>query len=169
MFLRKFDLLGICMMICGSCTPVYYYGFSCPGFEFYQAFYIAQVWIFCFVALYVSLRPAQKDFKKIWVLATAWIIAGYSTGPGLIHLTVYLDPKYLYAIDFNAYAIGGTIYAGGAVIYALKFPERFFKGRFDNVGNSHNIFHVCCLIGAIWHWKASFTMFHERQLFVCPI
>jgi hypothetical protein len=25
------------------------------------------------------------------------------------------------------------------------------------------------LIGAIWHWRASFTMFHERQLFVCPI
>jgi len=74
----------------------------------------------------------------------------------------FMDSKYLYAMDFNGVAIGGGIYAGGAVLDALRFPERFFKGYFDNFGNSHNIFHVCCLIGAALHWRISFNMFHER-------
>jgi predicted membrane channel-forming protein YqfA (hemolysin III family) len=33
--------------------------------------------------------------------------------------------------------LGGLIYAGGAGIYALKFPERYFKKRFDIIGASH--------------------------------
>jgi predicted membrane channel-forming protein YqfA (hemolysin III family) len=33
--------------------------------------------------------------------------------------------------------IGGLIYAGGAGIYALKIPERWFKRYFDIVGASH--------------------------------
>ena len=71
-----------------------------------------------------------------------------------------MDEKYLYALNLNAYVIGGSIYVVGAVIYALKFPEKYFKGYVDNLGNSHNIFHVCCLTGAIWHWYAAFDMFH---------
>lgn len=73
-----------------------------------------------------------------------------------------MDEKYLYTIDYNAFLRGGAIYAGGAVVYALKLPERYFKGMFDIVGNSHNIFHVCCLIGATMHWRANLQMFYER-------
>jgi len=27
--------------------------------------------------------------------------------------------------------IGGTTYAAGAIVYALKIPERFYPGKFD--------------------------------------
>jgi adiponectin receptor len=116
----------------------------------------------------VTVRELKKEKRNSWLINIAWIIAGYSTVPGLIHLNFYMEPKYLYALDFNGIAIGGAIYAGGAVLDALRFPERFFKGYFDNLGNSHNIFHVCCLIGAAWHWRVNLRMFQERQLFVCP-
>eukprot|EP00345_Euplotes_harpa_P006125 CAMPEP_0168318120 /NCGR_PEP_ID=MMETSP0213-20121227/287_1 /TAXON_ID=151035 /ORGANISM="Euplotes harpa, Strain FSP1.4" /LENGTH=50 /DNA_ID=CAMNT_0008319121 /DNA_START=1300 /DNA_END=1448 /DNA_ORIENTATION=- len=44
------------------------------------------------------------------------------------------DPFYWY--------IGGATYIFGAFIYAIKFPERYFPGKFDFGGHSHNLFHV---------------------------
>jgi adiponectin receptor len=37
--------------------------------------------------------------------------------------------------------IGGAIYIGGAIIYSLRIPERFFPYKFDFFGSSHNIHH----------------------------
>jgi adiponectin receptor len=37
----------------------------------------------------------------------------------------------------------------GAIIYAMKFPECCWPGRFDYLGASHNILHVASLWG-IW-------------------
>ncbi|KFY23639.1 hypothetical protein V493_05740 [Pseudogymnoascus sp. VKM F-4281 (FW-2241)] len=42
-------------------------------------------------------------------------------------------------------------YVGGAVVYMAKVPERFAPGRFDVWGSSHQIFHVCVLLGAASH------------------
>lgn len=69
--------------------------------------------------------------------------------------------------DYITYAIGGTIYVFGAMLYALKFPERYFPGVFDYLGNSHNIFHTCCVIGAGMHWYACVKTFHQRTLNPC--
>ena len=57
-FLRKFDLVGITLMICGSCTPPFYYGFMCEEDSFYRNLYLVQVWFFCLIALIVSLLPS---------------------------------------------------------------------------------------------------------------
>ena len=78
-------------MICGACTPVFYYGFLCPGFEFYQILYISQCWMFSFVALYVALKPQKKIEDNQGILTAAFIIAGYSVLPGLIHLQYFMD------------------------------------------------------------------------------
>ena len=120
-------------------------------------------------ALYITMKPSQKDFGKTWVLAASFIAAGYSTAPGVIHLGYFMDESLVHGFEVFPWIVGGTIYAGGAVIYALKFPEKQFPGKFDIVGNSHNIFHVCCLIGALMHLQASVKMFHERQLYSCPV
>ena len=108
------------------------------------------------------MRPNQKDFGKTWILATSFIVAGYSCGPGVLHLTYYMPKDDIQTIHFDQFLIGGTIYAGGAVIYSLKFPEKWFPGWFDYIGNSHNIFHVCVVIGALMHWRENDKMFHER-------
>lgn len=39
----------------------------------------------------------------------------------------------------------------GANFYQAKVPERFAPGRFDVWGHSHQIFHVCVLLGAASH------------------
>jgi adiponectin receptor len=76
----------------------------------------------------------------------------------------------LHRFDLWPWATGGAFYVIGAVLYALNWPECWSKkGRFDYIGNSHNIFHVCIVIAALVHWFGSVRCFHERQLFVCPV
>ena len=56
----------------------------------------------------------------------------------------------------------------GAIIYALKIPERLLPYRFDMVGSSHQIFHVLIIVAASIHMWASFKEFHKRQIYGCP-
>ena len=60
------------------------------------------------------------------------------------------------------------IYALGAVIFAIKWPEKYFKHKYDIVGSSHQIFHVCVVVASVIHLWASIKMFRERQLYQCP-
>lgn len=39
----------------------------------------------------------------------------------------------------------------GANKFQTKVPERFAPGRFDVWGSSHQIFHICVLLGAASH------------------
>jgi adiponectin receptor len=120
-------------------------------------------------ALIVTIHPSTRNSKNAWIFALSFIIAGYSTSPGLIHLSFYMDDKYVRSFPAWIFFTGGAIYAGGACIFALRWPERSFPFRFDNFGNSHNIFHICCVIGAVMTWWGSIRIFHERQLYSCPV
>ena len=67
------------------------------------------------------------------------------------------------------YAIGGALYVGGAVIYILRIPERWYPGKFDICGASHQLFHICVVIGCVMHYHESYYLFYERGSFECPI
>jgi len=41
--------------------------------------------------------------------------------------------------------------ASGAIAYATKFPERFWRRTFDLFGGSHQIMHMAVLCAAIVH------------------
>lgn len=44
------------------------------------------------------------------------------------------------------------LYLFGALLYATRTPERYFPGRCDFVGQSHQLFHVCVVVAAIVHY-----------------
>lgn len=113
------------------------------------------------------MRPSQKDFGNTWILATSFIVAGLSTSFGIWHAW-FVDPVYLRSCPILLMGGGGFFYIVGAILYAKKWPESVYTGKFDIVGNSHNIFHIACIIGALMHWYVSIRMFHERQLYHCP-
>lgn len=94
-------------------------------------------------------------------------MAGLSTAFGLAHAST-VDESLLKSCPIGLYITGGASYILGAILYAKKWPESQYKNKFDIFGNSHNIFHVACLIGALLHWIGSIKMFHERQLYHCP-
>lgn len=77
----------------------------------------------------------------------------------------YINEKYMWV----PWAIGGAIYIGGAIIYGLRIPERWFPKTFDLVGQSHNIFHVCVVIAMGVHFNQSMYVYVTRKEMVCPI
>ena len=162
-FLQCMDFCGICLMICGSTTSPFYYGFMCEENWFWGKVYLGQVWTFCIIALICTLCLDSK-----WVNAIAYIIAGYSTVPGIWHLAYYTSEESLRIFVIWPWLVGGTTYAVGAIFYALKFPERYFPRTFDIWLQSHTIFHLMIFAAASLHIWGSFRVFHERQLFPCP-
>ena len=67
------------------------------------------------------------------------------------------------------WVIGGAIYIFGAVMYALRMPEKFFPEKFDLFGASHNIHHLTVMIGFTVHFTESVRLYYASKDFVCPI
>jgi len=89
-FLRCFDMVGICIMICGSSTPPFYYGFMCDSNRFWGCLYLALVWFSCLVATILAfyLRD-RRDLK--YINAIAFVVAAHTCVPGAIHLLYFSD------------------------------------------------------------------------------
>ena len=61
------------------------------------------------------------------------------------------------------YAVMGALYLGGAAIFAARIPERWAPGRFDLVGNSHQVFHVAIVAAAAVHYRGVMGLMHWRD------
>ena len=123
--LRKLDLIGICFSLIGSSTAPFYYGFMCKEMFFYQRLWIGLVWSCCLFALAISLSPQLRgNFNQSWIVAGAYIAAGYSTAPGFFHMWFFMDRKYLQTSPVWTFVNAGFLCALGGVIYSFKWPER---------------------------------------------
>lgn len=49
------------------------------------------------------------------------------------------------------------------VFYAAKIPERWFTGKVDFVGHSHNWWHLI-IVGAFYHWHNTGLVYAEYRL-----
>ena len=76
---------------------------------------------------------------------------------------------YLPSRDGTPWAVGGVVYIVGAIIYAMRIPEKFFPRKFDLVGSSHQIFHLAVLGGFTIMFVDSVRLYDESKNFVCPI
>lgn len=90
------------------------------------------------------------------------IVAGYSSSPGYLHMWLFIDRKYLPVVPVWTFVISGLLCAVGGLIYIFKVPERFFREKFDYIGNSHNIFHCMGVCASLLALKGSIRMYHER-------
>ena len=64
----------------------------------------------------------------------------------------------------------GILYIIGAIMYALRIPERFYPGKFDIWLHSHQIFHVFVLGAAFVHFHGISEMaMHRVTIGECDI
>lgn len=169
-FWRKFDLVGIVLQIMGSCTSPFYYSFYCDEDKHLFWRYAGLTWVVCLIAGACVLMPMGLRGKaKHYLCALAFLLAGWSTSPGCIHMMFYRNDRTMFDCSFMCWLGGGCLYSIGAIIYAVKFPERCGKGCFDVIGSSHQIFHVSILTAALVHFYASINEYHMRQITHCPL
>lgn len=51
----------------------------------------------------------------------------------------------------------------GAVTYACRIPERWFPGKFDIAGHSHQLWHTAVVLGAWVHYLAMMILLQWRD------
>lgn len=71
--------------------------------------------------------------------------------------------------DPTFWVLGGATYIFGAVVYARKYPEAKYPGKFDHCGQSHNLWHCFVVAAAFIHFIGVLQVYHARRLTACPV
>jgi len=163
----RLDYCGICILISGSFFPCIYYGFYC---DFYpKILYTILVIILSSITVVFSLNEKfnQPHFKPLRALVFfSFAISGVL--PFLHWLTVQ-DWFSVSNLRFSLICLMSmaVLYILGAVLYAMRIPERWKPGAFDIHLHSHQLFHLCVVAGAIMHLQGIYGMATHRLENMC--
>ncbi len=88
-------------------------------------------------------------FRVFWIDAPRWLYVALYVVLGWAAVMYMIDLFAANAVMMILVIVGGLLYTGGAVIYALKKPNPW-PGHFG----FHEIFHVCTVLAFLCHWTA---------------
>lgn len=172
-FGNKLDYFGIVVLITSSLISIILFAFY--DHPFYKYTFILIFMLMAMLCTNFTLNPSFSTPAYRPIRSTMFVLFGLS---GLLPLAAGV---HLYgiqiAIDRSSagwLALEGFSYIFGAVIYALRVPERWThieedkatleenpkSGRFDIVGHSHQIFHFFVNLGLLSHWIALLNCYH---------
>ncbi|KAG0746029.1 hypothetical protein G6F57_006627 [Rhizopus arrhizus] len=156
------DYVGISVLICASIILCEYYAFYCDD-AIRNAYMIAT----SSLAIMGVSMPFQAWFdnhERRW-LRIAFFIALASSGAIIIvHLSfvrgIFQTFGWLTPV-FKSLAC----YVAGVVIYGNQFPEKFWPGKFDKLGHSHQFWHLFVCGGIWYHYQAALQFAFSREDF----
>ena len=167
--LSRFDYAGISLLIAGSCFPPNFYFFNCEPFLCYS--YLTFISVFAISVFLFTLTPGFHTPERRTLRGSLFLALGISAGLPIIHLMLFKDsvkgfeapPRLLF------WYIGGASYIIGALMYIKRIPEKFYPGKFDIFGSSHQFFHLFVVAGIITHYIGSLDAFYYRVENQCPV
>jgi len=169
--LLRLDYAGVSILITGSCFPCFVYGFYC--LPTYAYTYLTVIGITSLVVFFVSLSDKihTQEMRKVKSImyASLGAFAAFPM-PHLIYLS-WTRTEQNDHLDFSPslpyYLAMGASYLGGLVIYTSKWPEKCKPGKFDIFGHSHQIWHVCVLLGIVFTYFGAFDNYYTRMEIPC--
>ena len=88
-------------------------------------------------------------FRVFWINAPRWLYVALYLLLGWAAVMYIVDLMNANFAMMVLVIVGGLLYTGGAVVYALKKPNPW-PGHFG----FHEIFHVCTVLAFLCHWTA---------------
>lgn len=85
----------------------------------------------CFLVFVVSLWSKFSKPQYRVLRGTLFVILGLVAVAPFTHIFIFMQPEYLPYFDSFWWTVGAFLYIGGAMIYMLRIPERFFPNKFD--------------------------------------
>lgn len=147
----KLDYCGIALLIMGSFVPWLYYGFYCH----YQpkVIYLSVVSVLGCLSIIVSLWDKFSEPTLRPLRAGVFMSFGLSGVIPAIHYG-YMEGWFsqISQTSLGWLALMGLLYISGALLYALRVPERWFPGKFDIWFQSHQLFHILVIAAAFVHY-----------------
>jgi len=140
------DYCGIAILIVGSFVPWLYFGFYCSFLA--KWLYVSAIVILGLATVTICMwdrfslphwRPLRAGLFLILALSGVIPATHYSLLQGVVRAVTAGGVGWLLLM--------GAIFMLGACLYAFRVPERFFPGKCDIVFQSHQIFHVCVVVG----------------------
>lgn len=160
------DYWGITLLIMGTSYPFISYRYACGYLIVWRYIFVIILTICTTLCMVVTVNPTfLKDLPKMILFCSFGIFCFVPT------LVLYIidDPDYGLKPGMAPLSWGVLCYLVGMAFFAAKFPERMTKsGRFDNFLQSHNIHHICVLLGLTFSLLESFDVYQQRLNFVCP-
>ncbi|PHH74040.1 hypothetical protein CDD80_3402 [Ophiocordyceps camponoti-rufipedis] len=148
---NKLDYTGIVFLIVGSFVPALYYGFYChPTLLTSYLSAICLLGVACTAVSWLERfrTPQWRPYRT-----AIFVALGLSSVFPVVHgiaLNGYRELQESMSIDWTI--AQGVLYIAGALLYAVRWPERSLPGTFDIWGSSHQIFHMFVLMAAVTHF-----------------
>lgn len=166
-FTATLDYIGITFLITASISTIVHFGFYCDP--------VSRNYYMIFSSLIGSIGVILPffrffDTKRYRPLRIGLFVAmAFSSIVPLLHLATVKG--LIDSIEFLKPALKGiAMYICGVTIYANRFPEKFFPGRFDSMGmTSHAIWHFFVCLGIFYHYMGSFHFYSLRDSYGCKL
>lgn len=138
--LRLYDHAAIFLMIAGTSTPYFFYGYQEPT----RTRMLTLIWL---------LAAAGVGFKLLWMHAPRWLFVLLYIAMGWVSVLQWEETfTGLGAEVFWWLLSGGIAYTVGAVVYATKWP---------NLGRGfgfHEVWHCFVLLGTALHYGGVYLL-----------
>lgn len=166
LLLTQMDYVGITVMISTSYFPPMYYIFQCS--PPWHIVYLTGISIIGVVIILTLLTPAFSSGKYRWFRACLFLAMGlFGLIPAVHAMVVYWDDPYR-NVTLAYEGAMALFYIVGTMFYVSRIPERWKPGAFDLAGQSHQIFHVFVILGALAHYGAAHIFLEYRSRLGCP-
>ncbi|ETV98681.1 hypothetical protein H310_08784 [Aphanomyces invadans] len=160
----QMDFAGIIAFIVGCYVPSIYYAFYCD--PTCQAAYLGVVGVLA-VGLFVALGvPSIGRNKVMRVKAFLGLIffavvpighAIFAFGFWDDHVQLMIKP----AVTCSVFSFLGLF------LYVTRLPERWYPGKFDVVGSSHQWWHLCVVLAALAYYTSLLDHYTWRSKVGC--
>ncbi|WP_084003357.1 PAQR family membrane homeostasis protein TrhA [Agromyces aureus] len=137
LLLKRIDHANIFLLIAGTYTPLAI--LALPPEKGWTL--LAVVWAGALIGI---------GFRVFWITAPRWLYVPIYLLLGWAAVMYLGDLLAVSVAMMVLVVVGGLLYSGGAIVYALKKPNPV-----PGVFGFHEIFHTCTVLAFMCHWTAT--------------
>lgn len=157
----RFDYAGIAVLIVASFVPAMYYAFLCQ--PFWRHFYLISTVSMGVAVISTSLPQKFQAREYRFIRAVVFTMLGMWGVVPVTHLLLTHGHVWAIRSAFQLDMLMGLIYLLGAATYACRIPERWYPGKFDIMGHSHQLWHAAVVLAAWVHYCAMMILLQWRD------